>query len=201
MGYQATCNCTLGKQASHGQSQLETDFIQFRAVEFRFRILLKDLTRVVPAGEFLEIESNGQTARLQLGEKVAAKWADKILNPPGRLVKLGVKPNSTVFLEGEFEAGFAQEVGSRAGSVAGADLIFLAARHKSTLLNVNALAGQMPTGAALWIVYPKGRTEIREMDVLNAGRSAGLKDVKVVRFSESETALKFVVPVSARGRP
>ncbi len=198
MGYDATCSCTLEKQSSHGQAQLETDFIQFRAAEFRFKILLKDLTRVVPAGEFLELKSKGQTARLQLGEKVAAKWADKILNPPGRLVKLGVKPDSRVFLEGEFEAAFTQEIGARAASVAAADLIFLAARDQSALLNVGALAKRMPSGAVLWIVYPKGRTDIRELDVLNAGRSAGLKDVKVVRFSESETALKFVVPVSAR---
>lgn len=201
MGYDATCNCTFGKQSSQGQAQLETDFIQFRSDQFRFKILLKDLTRVVAAGEFLELEFKDQTARLQLGEKVAAKWTSKILNPPDRLVKLGVKPDSTIFLEGEFEAAFTQEVGARAGSIGGADLIFLAARDKSALLKVDELATQMPSAAALWIVYPKGQTEIREMDVLNAGRSSGLKDVKVVRFSDSQTALKFVVPVSARNRP
>jgi len=50
----------------------------------------------------------------------------------------------------------------------------------------------------LWVVYPKGRKEITEGDVLGAGRKAGLKDVKVVGFSLTHTALKFVIPVERR---
>jgi hypothetical protein len=34
--------------------------------------------------------------------------------------------------------------------------------------------------------------------VLMAGRIAGLKDIKVVGFSATHTALKFVIPVSER---
>jgi hypothetical protein len=56
----------------------------------------------------------------------------------------------------------------------------------------------MRGAAALWIVYPKGRTEITERDVLKAGRAAALKDVKVVGFSATHSALKFVIPVSQR---
>jgi hypothetical protein len=50
----------------------------------------------------------------------------------------------------------------------------------------------------LWIVYPKGQKEITENDVLTAGRKSGLKDVKVVGFSPTQTALKFVIPVKER---
>ena len=64
------------------------------------------------------------------------------------------------------------------------------------VLKTAALARQLKPKAALWIVYPKGRPEIREIDVLTAGRAAGLKDIKVVRFSETDTALKFVAPVT-----
>jgi hypothetical protein len=39
---------------------------------------------------------------------------------------------------------------------------------------------------------------ITENDALAAGRKAGLKDVKVVGFSPTHTALKFVIPLSAR---
>ncbi len=56
----------------------------------------------------------------------------------------------------------------------------------------------MKGAAALWIVYPKGQKQITELDVLAAGRRAGLKDVKVVGFSPAHTALKFVIPVSSR---
>ena len=55
-----------------------------------------------------------------------------------------------------------------------------------------------PAGA-LWVVYPKGVQTIREIEVIAAGREAGLKDVKVASFSATHTALKFVIPVASRG--
>jgi hypothetical protein len=50
----------------------------------------------------------------------------------------------------------------------------------------------------LWIVYPKGKREIKEQQVLEAGKQAGLVDVKVVSFSATHTALKFVWPKAKR---
>jgi hypothetical protein len=35
---------------------------------------------------------------------------------------------------------------------------------------------------------------------MTAGKAAGLVDVKVVRFSETHTAEKFVIPLKARPR-
>lgn len=54
------------------------------------------------------------------------------------------------------------------------------------------------TDEALWMVYLKGQKAITEGDVLAAGRKAGWKDVKVVGFSETHTALKFVLPLATR---
>jgi hypothetical protein len=60
----------------------------------------------------------------------------------------------------------------------------------------------MRGATALWIVFPKGKPKapenIAERDVFSVGRAAGLKDVKVVGFSATHTALKFVIPVSKR---
>ena len=44
----------------------------------------------------------------------------------------------------------------------------------------------------LWIVYPKGRKEITEAQVFAHGKGIGLVDVKVCKFSDELTALKFV---------
>jgi hypothetical protein len=63
---------------------------------------------------------------------------------------------------------------------------------------VKKIAGKMKGSAALWVVYPKGQKSITETDVIGAGRKAGLKDVKVVGFSASHTALKFVIPLERR---
>ena len=54
-----------------------------------------------------------------------------------------------------------------------------------------------PNGA-LWVIRPKGRPEISEAAVRAAGRAAGLVDVKVVGFSPTHTAEKFVVPLAKR---
>lgn len=195
MGYDITCQCTLGKQSAEGKAQLETDFIQFRSGAFRFKITLTELKIVVARGEFLELEWPPKNkVTLQLGDKNAARWANKILNPPTRADKLGIKPESKIYLEGELEPEFTQSIDTHRAPAKQADIIFLAAPDKAALLKAPALAKLLKPKTALWIVYPKGCSAIREMDVLTAGRAAGLKDIKVVRFSDTDTALKFVAP-------
>jgi len=48
------------------------------------------------------------------------------------------------------------------------------------------------------VVNPKGVKTITEAEVLAAGKKAGLVDVKVVKFSETHTAHKFVIPKAKR---
>jgi predicted O-methyltransferase YrrM len=79
-----------------------------------------------------------------------------------------------------------------------ADLIFLAAEKTSNLAQLRRLAPRLKPNGALWVVYPKGVTDIREIEVIEAGRKAQLKDVKVASFSLTHTGLKFVIPVARR---
>jgi len=78
------------------------------------------------------------------------------------------------------------------------DCIFIAVDSKEDLGALQKIPRVMKGTAALWIVYPKGQEQITENDVLVAGRKVGLKDVKVVGFSATHTALKFVIPVERR---
>ena len=51
----------------------------------------------------------------------------------------------------------------------------------------------MRKDGALWVVRPKGaKTEVTEGATQQAGLEAGLVDVKVVSFSDTHTAEKFV---------
>ena len=68
-----------------------------------------------------------------------------------------------------------------------------AAARREDLARVRTLSG-----AALWVIYPKASSAIREIEVIEAGRAAGLKDVKVARISETHTGLKFVSPARKR---
>ena len=54
-----------------------------------------------------------------------------------------------------------------------------------------------PDGA-VWVVFRKGRRDFNENDVLRGGLAAGLVDVKVVRFSDTHTASKFVIRKAER---
>ena len=93
---------------------------------------------------------------------------------------------------------FVKELRAQAKSFSGSkpqnnsDLIFFGAAKSAELARARQLIPSLNSAGALWIVYPKGRQEITELQVLDAGRAAGLVDVKVVSFSATHTALKFV---------
>jgi hypothetical protein len=196
MGQELECRMHYQKRTLAGKAYLETDYILFRGDE-RVKILLKDLKSVKAAAGMLQLDFPGGPAKLELGA-AAEKWAGKILHPPSRADKLGVKAGAKVQVAGEFEPEFLKELGGMQPAKTGADLIFLAAGTRKDLARVAKLKGGLNDAGALWVVYPKGVAGIREVEVIEAGRTAGLKDVKVASFSKTHTALKFVIPVAAR---
>jgi len=190
MGQEVECRMKLGKRTLSGKAYLETDYLLFRGDE-RVKVLLKDVRGVSAADGVLRLEYSGGPAELALGQ-AAEKWAAKILQPPSRAAKLGIKPGMKVRLVGEFDEDFREELRECAIVARGGELVFYAAADRSDLDRVSKLATGLGEGSALWIVYPKGVPAIREVEVIAAGRAAGFKDVKVARFSEKLTALKFV---------
>ena len=194
MGQELDCTMHYKRRSLAGRAQLETDFLLFRGEE-RLKILLKDLTAVKAADGVLKLEFSGGPASFDLG-KAAQKWADKILHPPSRLDKLGVREGTVVGLVGDFEPDFLAELKARGAAVADRsdkpELVCYAARKTADLTRVGKLAAALPPKGALWVVYPKGGVGIREIEVIEAGRTAGMKDVKVAAFSSTHTALKFV---------
>jgi hypothetical protein len=179
-----------------GKAYLETDHIFFRGDE-RVKIPLKDLKAVTAKSGVLTLEFAVGSAALELGA-AAEKWAQKILHPPTRADKLGVKPGLAVRLYGEFDEGFLQELSDTKIVKAKTDLIFFLAADRKALDRIPKLLLELKPAGALWVVYPKGVPAIREVEVIHAGRDAGLKDVKVASFSPTHTALKFVIPVAQR---
>ncbi len=202
MGNEVTCRVRFGNQESKGKALLETNEILFRG-DFRLKIPFSTIKSVKAANGELRVETPEGLAVFQLKE-AAEKWRDKILRPKSRLEKLGVKPGAKVSLFGEFEAKFLREVsGLTKSSIKGkvtsdSECIFFAADSKEGLAALSKISKSMQGATALWIVYPKGQKHITENDVLSAGRKAGLKDIKVVGFSPTHTALKFVIPLSQR---
>ena len=115
-----------------------------------------------------------------------------------------VKAGLRVAVVGDVEKEFATELQqSKAkivadGAAGTAEAVFLFVERNGDAGKILKAAREIKGATGLWVVYAKGKKEITEGDVLGAGRKAGWKDVKVVGFSATHTALKFVVPVKKR---
>jgi hypothetical protein len=118
--------------------------------------------------------------------------------------KLGVTPGARVSLLGLGDETFAALLRSRTSDISGrvrgsSDLIFLAADDAAALERLEALRARIVPDGAIWVVSRKGRAAtLRDVDVIDAAKRAGLVDNKVVSFSETHTALRLVIPRSAR---
>jgi hypothetical protein len=192
-----------GKERHQGKILLETSELIFRGTDFRLKIAFAEMRDVKSANGELRVATNNEVLTFEVGA-AAEKWREKILHPKTRAEKLGVKPGTRVRLLGEFEANFLEELQgvsaeiSRAASATNVNQTFFAADRKGALAAIGKFTRKMKSAEALWIVYPKGRKDITEMDVIVVGRKAGLKDVKVVGFSSTHTALKFVISLEKR---
>jgi hypothetical protein len=202
MGNELKCTVRFGKEVSEGKALLETSEVLFRG-EFRLKIPFASIQSAKAVDGDLLLQTADGLAVFEIGS-AAEKWREKILHPKTRFEKIGVKPGAKVSLFGNFDADFLSELKSLDAAVikdkvaAGPDAVFFAADSLKELSSVAKVAKSMKGATALWIVYPKGQKSITESDVIAAGRKKGLKDIKVVGFSSTHTALKFVIPLDKR---
>lgn len=202
MGQEVPCTATYNGEVSTGKALLETDALIFRG-DFRLAILYKQMKSVRAADGVLTVRFPGGTASFALGPQ-AERWAHRILHPKSRMDKLGVKAGDHVAVFGVTDREFLTELRAatsrvaRGRTVTGASHVFLQADDRAGLRRVAPAARMIAPDGAVWLVTPRGVARITEADALAAGREAGLTDVKVVRFSETHTAHKFVIPRSRR---
>ena len=202
MGRELHCRTKCAGKWHEGKALLESNEIIFRG-GVRLKIPFALLASVVARDGQLHIKWPGHTAIFELGEQ-AEKWAYKILHPKSTVEKLGIKPGLTISaikMPDDATVADLRKLAAvfSAGKVArDSDAVFFGCATASDLNGPKKLLPSLAPGGALWIVYPKGRNEITELQVLQAGRDAGLYDVKVVSYSLTHTALKFVRPKDKR---
>jgi hypothetical protein len=202
MGNELSCTLQHNGKSFSGKALLESSEIIFRGGT-RFRIPLSSITRIHASAGELRVHTKDGLAIFELGAK-AEQWHQKITNPKSVVEKLGLKPGQCVSLMGSFPVDFLASLKAHGASIAkdriakDSPWIFLAANEKADLYRVSSIAKEVQGATALWLVYPKGQKSITESGVRSAGLKAGLVDTKVVRFSATLTALKFVLPKSRR---
>jgi hypothetical protein len=202
MGLEAQCTARLDRRRSQGKARLEATDLRFRG-EFRLDIPFSKMRAVRARDGVLRIETGEGVVALELGS-AAEKWADKILHPKSVLDKLGVKSGQVVSVIGVDDAGFLPQVQERGAEVVSgrprkdSDLIFFAVDKTSSLGRLEVLKRSIRPEGAVWVVWAKGRQELKEDHVRAAALRVGLTDVKVVAFSSTHSALKLVIPLRDR---
>jgi hypothetical protein len=206
VGNESTCEAQIGNRQLTGKALLESSELLFRPTDGskRLKIPFTSIKSAKAIDGKLHLQTAEGQATFDLGP-TAETWCHKILHPKTRTEKLGLKPNTSVSLLGAFDLEFKKELRATAKKVTesriepSSELIFLNANTTKELTSAVTKAAKSIKGAtALWLVYPKGKKEITELEVIAAGRKFGLKDVKVVAFSPTHTALKFVLPLDKR---
>jgi hypothetical protein len=203
MGAEAKCTARFKAASATGTARLETSVLQFRGGDLRLSIPFGSMTKVEVADGVLNVTTADGTASFTLGA-AALKWAAKILHPPSRLEKIGVRADWRASAIGVDDESFLAELESLVAFLSigraakNSDAIFYGVTREAQLPRLEKLKAAIKPDGAIWVIRPKGRPEISEQSVMAAGRLAGLVDVKVVGFSATHTAEKFVIPVARR---
>jgi len=203
MGSESQCTVHFDGKRSEGKALLETDHLIFRGT-IRLNIPRKAITKAEADAGTLRVTFPDGTAAFELGPS-AAKWAEKIRNPPSLLDKLGVKPDMRVAVLGVDDDAFLEQLAERTSDIArrtpkkDTDVIVFGANSVTDLSRLEKLRGYLTPAGAIWVVHTKGKAAaFKDVDVFAAAKQAGLVDVKVAAFSTTHTAEKLVVPVKLR---
>ena len=119
--------------------------------------------------------------------------------------KLGIKREHRVCLRGVTDDGFTKLVRSSvdAPPVRTArgryDVIVLEVNRPQDIAHIAKLAEHLVPNGGLWVLHPKGKgASPNAAHVRAAGLDAGLVDNKICAFSDTHTAMRFVIPVARR---
>ena len=202
MGYDASCILRMEGSRTRGTARLEDKALLFRG-PVRLSIPLATIDTASAEDDVLRVRFGGRLAEFEIGAN-AAKWAARITNPPTRVDKLGIKPGMLVAAAGISDSTFVGELEARGATIvplrrdSQVDVIFHSAGERTALEALPRLKRSIRPSGAIWVIRPKGSKAITEAETMAAGKRAGLVDVKVVSFSDTLTAEKFVIPVAQR---
>ncbi len=206
MGYDSTCTLTTEGRTFAGTARLEEKALTFRG-DARLAIPLAIVEGVKVRDGRLHFTAGGRRIVLDLGA-AAEKWAKRITQPPSRVQKLGVKAGMRVGLVGLEDPALIEDIEAqgatleRSARATGLDLVFFGPTAAADLERLAVLGARIQPAGAIWLVRAKGRgAPIGESQSMAAAKRAGLVDVKVVSYSDTQSAEKYVIPLAKRPKP
>jgi DUF3052 family protein len=205
MGTEIVCEAKYKRASYRVKLHLDTQTLTLRD-ELKLSIPLMEIQQVAAKEDRLTVKWKNNTVVLHVGNK-AERMANSIRNPRSLLDRLGIKPDHTVSILGLDDPSFVHDLRQRTDAVAEdsvkakSDVIFLRARQRANLQRLKTLPRSLKSNGAIWVLWKKGSKnpeDVKESEVMAAGKAQGLVDVKIASFSDELSALKFVIPVADR---
>ena len=81
---------------------------------------------------------------------------------------------------------------------AGTPLVLFRVTKPTALSKLSSMTKRIARDGAIWVIHPRGDASVADTVIFAAGKDAGLVATKVVRFSDTDTAEKLVIPRALR---
>jgi hypothetical protein len=121
------------------------------------------------------------------------------------LDKLGIRPGMRVALVDIDDPDIRAQIAARTTDLTDGwpapdtDVVLFGADTWEALAPLRELAALIRPNGAIWVVSHKGsKATLRDVEVMAAGKAAGLVDNKVVSFDDTRTSLRLVIPAAFR---
>ena len=188
------CNAEIKGQTFVGNLHIDSNEFEFRAPELRWSVKVgKGTSAKIHEGK-LRVRRGTKSATFLIGTK-AEKWADKILHPPNRATKLGLKPGLTFVLRGKFETSFKNELIDQGlksvRTINSCEIAFVMMWKSSELKLLEKVLSACQARTHVWAVWPKGIDAVRQGEVIATARTHGLGPGKGIAFDEICSAMRF----------
>lgn len=188
------CSAVIKDSEHEGHLHVDSNELSFRSTDLKWSVKVGPGTNAKSTDGELVVRRGSKSATFRVGLN-ADKWVDKILHPPSRGKKLGLKAGTRYWMSGEFESTFHDELRGHglgeARSTKSCDVAFVLMHTSADLKMFDKIVKASEPGTHLWAVYPKGKEGVGQTEVIARAREHGMGPGKGIAFDDVYSAMRF----------
>lgn len=194
MGLEAKCIANIQGIAYSGTLHFDSKEIAFSCRQIKWRQAVGPSVTAKTVGGSLVIGKGKNEAIFEIGDE-AIRWLDKVLNPPSRTKKLGVKQGQKIVLSGSFAVEIQLELREAGAtltkSIEQCALLLCLVERTEELPRLRNAMEKLSSGKSLWAVWPKGVRSITQKEIMDLAAEFGMGPGKACSFDDRLTAMRF----------